>query len=68
MLKWVKYFLVRIFMKIITIIITRKYWVDVQQGIVLSHGVKGPLNFGWQSFWRYSLDKNTAVEALQTHL
>ena len=22
---------------------TRKYWVDVQQGMVLSHGVKDPL-------------------------
>ena len=30
---------------------TRKYWVDVQRGIVSSHGERGILfSLGWQSF------------------
>ena len=39
--------MIMIIIAIIVVIIiipeTRKYWVNVQQGIVLSHGVKYPL-------------------------
>ena len=45
---------------------TRKYWVDVQRGIVLYYGVKDPL-YPWLAVLLWCLDKNSGVEALQTH-
>ena len=46
----------------IMIMTNRKYWVDVQQEIVSSHGQRNPLK-PWLAFLRWCLNKNIGEEA-----